>query len=234
MLDVRKFEFLTFDCYGTLVDWETGILRALRPVLAAHLAEVPPDDNLLDLYGAIEAEIEAGPYRSYREVLQQLVRDFGARLNFVPTTEQTLSLPESLPTWPPFPDTVEALQRLAQRYKLVIISNVDDDLFAGTARQLGVQFADVITAQQAHSYKPSLNNFRLAVDRLGVPADRVLHVAQSLYHDIAPAKQFGLATVWVNRRKGKPGRGATPVGSAVPDLEVPDLKTLAEMSLVYH
>ncbi len=230
MVHLTDYEFLTFDCYGTLIDWETGLLRALGTVLRAHLAEIPPDDKLLDLYAAIEAKIEAGPYRSYRQVLEQVVREFGARLGFVPSPQETSALPESLPTWPPFPDTVAALGRLARRYKLAVISNVDDDLFAGTARQLGVPFTAVITAQQARSYKPSLHNFRLALERLNAPASNIVHVAQSLFHDVAPARQLGLATVWVNRRKGKAGSGATPASDAEPDLAVPDLKTLADLA----
>ncbi len=230
MLHLLDYEYLTFDCYGTLINWESGILRALRPLLDAHLEAVPPDDNLLELYAGIEAQIESGPYRTYREVLEQVVRDFGARLDFVPTLEETFALADSLPTWPPFPDTVAALKRLASRYKLAVISNVDDDLFAGTARQLGVQFTGVITAQQARSYKPSLKNFRLALERLNTRGDRIVHVAQSLYHDVAPAHHLGWATVWVNRRHGMASAGATPVSDAEPDIEVPDLKTLADLA----
>jgi 2-haloacid dehalogenase len=136
MLDFSRFSHLTFDCYATLIDWESGILGALRPILAAHLTEIPPDDNILDLYAAIESEIEAGPYRSYREVLEQVVRDLGARLGFVPSMAEAASLPDSIKEWLPFPDTVDALRRLASRYKLVIVSNIDDDLFAATAPKL--------------------------------------------------------------------------------------------------
>jgi 2-haloacid dehalogenase len=219
---------LTFDCYGTLIDWESGILRALRPIVAAHRQQVPSDDDLLGLYAAIEREVESGPYRTYREVLQQVVRNVGARLSFTPTSIEALLLAESVKDWLPFPDTVDALRRLASRYRLVILSNVDDDLFAATARRLQTKFADVITAQQARSYKPSLNNFRLAFQRIGVPAAQVLHVAESLYHDIAPARQLGLANVWVNRRAGRKA-SASGTAAVTPDLEVPDLKTLADL-----
>ncbi len=232
MLDFSRFRLMTFDCYGTLIDWETGILCALRPILAAHLEAVPPDDNVLGLYAAIESEIEAGPYRSYHEVLQQVVRDFGARLGFVPSVAETLSLAESIAGWCPFPDTVEALQRLATRYQLVILSNIDDDLFALTAPQLGVRFADVITAQQARSYKPSLNNFDLALQRTGASPDDLLHVAQSLYHDVVPARQLGIATVWINRHTGRNSLGATPPAPyARPDAEFPDLHSLAQAAV---
>jgi 2-haloacid dehalogenase len=122
---------------------------------------------------------------------------------------------------------VAALQTLKQRFKLGIISNIDDDLFAASNRRLGVTFDWVITAQQVRSYKPSTRNFTAAFERIGVPQDRLVHVAQSLFHDHVPAKSLGLATVWVNRRRGHPGPGATPPASARPDLEVPDLQSLA-------
>jgi 2-haloacid dehalogenase len=130
--------------------------------------------------------------------------------------------------WPAFPDSSPALQALQEKYKLAIISNIDDDLFTFSARKLQVQFDWVITAQQARSYKPSLQNFHLAFERIGLPRTKMLHVAQSLFHDIVPAKALGLSTVWVNRRHNKAGFGATPPAQARPDLEVPDLQTLAE------
>lgn len=231
MLDFSRFSHLTFDCYGTLIDWESGILCALRPILEAHLNEIPSDEEILGLYAVIESAIEAGPYRKYRAVLEQVVHDLCARLGFAPSNAEAASLPSSVSKWPPFPDTVQALRRLASRYKLVIVSNVNDDLIAATLPKLSVAFANVITAQQARSYKPSHKNFRLALECMGVPTEQVLHVAQSLYHDVAPAKQLGLATVWVNRRKDKPGSGATPAAPEhSADLEVPDLKSLADLA----
>jgi len=128
--------------------------------------------------------------------------------------------------WPAFPDSTRALQALKKKYKLAILSNIDDDLIAFSVQRLG-QFDWIITAQQAKSYKPSLNNFYLALERIGVPKNKILHVAQSLFHDIAPAKALGLSTVWINRRHNKAGFGATPPAQAQPDLQVPDLQTLA-------
>lgn len=229
-LDFSRFECLTFDCYGTLIDWETGILEALRPILAVHRRHLS-DEGILELYAALEAEMEAGDYRPYREILQEVVRRFGVRLAFTPTTDQAQSLPQSLRYWKPFPDTVAALRQLKTRYKLAIVSNVDDDLFAHTARLLGVPFDYLITAQQVRSYKPSLTNFQTAMERIGLPAERILHVAQSLFHDVVPAKRLGLTAVWVNRRSGKRGGGATPSVFVRPDLEVPDLATLAAMAV---
>lgn len=226
-LNFSQFEWLTFDCYGTMIDWEAGILAALRPLLAAHHRTLS-DEGLLELYGAIESQIEAGEYQTYRNVLRQCVAQIGARLGFTATPDQMDSLPQSLATWPPFPDTVESLRKLKTRFKLAPLTNCDDDLFAGSARLLEVPLDAVVTAQQARSYKPSPNNFRLLLERLGVPSSRVLHVAQSLYHDIEPARELGFATVWVDRRAGRRGSGATPSSSAQPDLRVTSLAELTQ------
>lgn len=229
MLDFARFQVLTFDCYGTLIDWETGIFSALRPLLPAH-GKTVSDFELLNLYSELESEAERGEFRTYREVLQSVVWGFGKRLGFNPTESEVRSLPDSLASWPPFPDTVAALRELKRRYRLAIMSNVDDDLFAPTARRLDVAFDEVITAQQAGAYKPSLKIFQLAQRRLGVDAAQWLHVGQSIYHDVIPAKSLGIATVWVNRPSPRPGAGAAKAASGQPDLEVPDLKTLAQLT----
>lgn len=227
-MDFSRFQVLTFDCYGTLVDWETGILGALRPILSAHGVRAS-DERLLALYGELEPEAQRGPYRPYREVLADVVRGFGERLGFRPTAAEARRLADSVGDWPPFPDTVEALRNLKRRYRLAVISNIDADLFRRTAARLEVEFDEVTTAEEARAYKPDLRPFRTALARLAVPRERVLHVAQSTFHDIVPAKRLGLAAVWVNRRAGKRGAGATPpvVRGHRPDLEVPDLATLA-------
>ena len=228
MLDFSRFDCLTFDCYGTLINWEPGILGALRPILRAHYRNLS-DAGILELYAAIESELESGPYMPYRQILEGIVATMGARLVFSPTVEQARSLPESLGNWQPFPDTVAALRKLKARYKLGVISNTDDDLFALTARHLQVPFDYIITAQQARSYKPSRNNFRMALERTGLPPERLLHVAQSRHHDVVPANELGITVVWVNRRAGKPGGGATvPADDARPDLVVTDLAALVE------
>ncbi len=220
------FDVLTFDCYGTLIDWETGILETLRPIFAAHRIDAAPD-RVLELYGELESEVERGEYREYKTVLRLVLEGLGARFGFVPTPEELHRFSTSVKDWPPFPDSSPALQALHRKYRLAIISNIDDDLFAFSAERLQVPFDWIITAQQAKSYKPSLNNFRLAFERIGVPQNRILHVAQSLFHDIAPANKLGVSTVWVNRRHDKEGFGATPLARAHPDFEVPDLRTLA-------
>jgi 2-haloacid dehalogenase len=226
MLNFDDFGVLTFDCYGTLIDWESGIWEALWPVLANHRIDMTTD-QALELYGELESKAEREEYHDYKTVLRMVLEGFGSRLGFVPTQNELHRLSESVKDWPAFPDSTRALQAFKRKYKLAIISNVDDDLIALSAQRLDVQFDWIITAQQAKSYKPSLNNFHLAFERIGAPRNKILHVAQSLFHDIVPAKALGLSTVWINRRHDKAGFGATPPAQAQPDLQVPDLQTLA-------
>lgn len=226
MLEFSRFEILIFDCYGTLINWEDGILRCLHPILAAH-GKDRNDVTILQLYGDFEASAEQEEYCSYREVLQSVARQFGAHLGFAPTDREVSALPESLPHWKPWPDTVSALRELRSRFRLAIVSNVDDDLFAATEPQLGVKFDQVTTAQQARAYKPSLKVFELALSRVGAPRHRILHVGQSLYHDVLPAQSLGLATVWVNRPSARAGVGAVKGAEAHPDLQVSSLAQLA-------
>jgi len=229
MLDFTNFQLFTFDCYGTLIDWETGIFSALRPILAAHGKDIS-DSALLELYGELEAEAEAGEYSTYRNVLQRVVCGIGQRLGFAPSEAEARSLPESIANWQPFPDTVESLRRLKQRYKLAVLSNIDDDLFALTAPKLGVTFYHLITAQQAGCYKPCLKLFQMAEKRCGVPRNAWLHLGQSIYHDVIPAQLLGIATVWVNRPSPRLGVGAVKAASGKPDLEVSNLKALADVA----
>lgn len=229
MLDFNRFEILTFDCYGTLVNWEAGILPALHRILSAHGKSID-DATLLKLYGDFELRSEQGAFRSYREVLESVVRQVATEFRFTPSPEEVRSLPDSLATWKPWPDTVAALRQLKSRFRLAILSNVDDDLFAATQPQLGVDFDEVITAQQAQAYKPSLKLFELALSRIHAPAHRVLHVGQSIYHDVVPAQLLGLATVWVNRPSARPGVGAVKAAEATPDLTVSSLAELAAAS----
>ena len=230
MLDFNRFEILTFDCYGTLIDWETGILLALGRILCAH-GKKSDDAELLGLYGDFEQQSEAGEYRRYRAVLESVVERFGAHFGFTPCAAENRSLAESLPSWRPWPDTVGALAQLKRRFRLAIVSNIDDDLFAATRSQLGVEFDEVVTAQEAQAYKPSLKLFELVLSRSGVPAHRVLHVGQSIYHDVIPAHTLGLATVWVNRPSARPGVGAVKAAEATPDLTVASLAELAATAM---
>ncbi|WP_375501458.1 haloacid dehalogenase type II [uncultured Nostoc sp.] len=230
MIDFNQYKALTFDCYGTLIDWENGILGVLKPLLLAHNTNFD-DEQILELFAEFEAELEKADYIKYREVLKRVVQKFGERFGFEPTAEELNSLADSIQHWQPFPDTVEALKSLKQKFKLVIISNVDDDLFAFSAKHLQVEFDQIITAEQAKSYKPSLNNFRLAIERINLPLDQILHVAASVYHDILTAKSLGISTVWVNRQAVQKEPFTTVSAVSQPDLEVPDLKTLAALSL---
>ena len=227
MFDPKEKQLLTFDCYGTLIDWETGILTALQPVLLKYKVEID-DERCLEDYARFESAAESGSYRTYRQVLAQCLQDFGERYAFTPTSAELERFSDSAGDWEAFPDTVTALQGLKKHYKLAILSNIDDDLFARTNTRLGVQFDYIVTAQQVRSYKPAHAHFDAILARSGLPKERILHVAQSLFHDHVPAKLLGFDTVWINRRQEKTGSGATPFARAQPDLEVPDLKSLAE------
>lgn len=229
MIDFNKLEVLTFDCYGTLIDWESGILELLKPLLSNNSINLN-DKQILELYAEFESEEEQGEYTKYRDVLRAVVRKLGQRFSFEPSLAEQDSLPDSIKNWQPFPDTVEALKSLKKRFKLAIISNVDDDIFASTAQRLNVEFDWVITAEQVKSYKPSLNNFKRAIERMEMPPEKILHVAGSIYHDIVPASSLGIKTVWVNRRANQEGSGAALAASGKADLEVPDLKTLVARS----
>jgi 2-haloalkanoic acid dehalogenase type II len=232
VITLRDFQALTFDCYGTLIDWETGILNELRAwAQPAGLT----DDALLEAFGAEESRCEAAtPDRLYPAVLADVHRALGERWGLAPNKLAPIAFGGSVQRWPAFPDSPEALAYLKQHYKLVILSNVDTNSFARSNQKLGVDFDLILTAQDIGSYKPDPRNFQAAIkalDEIGVPRARILHVAQSLFHDIVPAKAAGLATVWVNRRRGKAGGGATPPasGDATPDLEVGSLAELADL-----
>jgi len=230
-LDVGRFDALTFDCYGTLIDWETGILTGLRAALGARGAAAS-DDELLELYARLESELEAGPYRTYREVLARACAGVCDAYAIEPADDDAVRrFAGSVGEWPPFADSAGALARLSERFRLGVITNCDDDLFELSAARLGVQFDWVVTAQQVRSYKPDPRNFQVAFERIDVPRDRILHVAQSLYHDHVPAKRLGLTTAWIDRRHGLTGSGATPPATATPDLTVPDMATFADVAL---
>lgn len=229
-IDFGAFDALTFDCYGTLIDWETGILAGLAPVLA-RAGVARGDDELLEVYAKHEAALEAGPYLTYREVLAGSLRGLAADLGVQGLTDaEVATFAGSVVDWPAFADSAAALARLKERFRLGVITNCDDDLFAGSNARLGVAFDWIVTAQQARSYKPSLNNFDVAFARIDVPRERILHVAQSLFHDHVPARQAGLTSVWIDRRQGREGFGATPPAEAAPDLTVPDMKSFAELA----
>lgn len=226
-MDLHRFEAVTFDCYGTLVDWEAGILEALRPLRQRSLQQLG-DSDLLSAFAAAEAAAEAGPYRRYAEVLDTVTVRLAERLAVPLADGEEHLLAASLRRWRPFADTVPALRALRRRYGLGVLSNVDDALFADTRPQLGVPIDWLVTAEQVGSYKPAARNFARLLEVVGLPADRILHVAQSLYHDIAPARAAGLSTVWIDRRAGRSGAGATPASDATADLRCENLLELLE------
>jgi 2-haloacid dehalogenase len=226
VLDYDRFEALTFDCYGTLIDWETGILAGLRAGLAGHGLD-PADDELLEVYSRAEAAAEAGPYLRYRDVLARCLREVGRAYGVEPDDGAAATFGGSVGDWPAFADSPAALRRLKARYRLGVITNCDDDLFAASNRRLGVEFDWIVTAQAVGSYKPDPRNFEHAFAVLGLPRDRILHVAQSLFHDHVPARRLGLSTVWIDRRHGRAGFGATPPAAVTPDAVFPDLDSFA-------
>ena len=225
-VDVDAFDALTFDCYGTLIDWETGLLAGLHAVLDPRGIQAA-DEVILETYAGFEADAEAGPYLRYRDVLGVGLRGVCASLGVEPTEAEIATFGGSVADWPAFADSAAALGRLKARYRLGVITNCDDDLFAASNRRLGVDFDWVITAEQARGYKPRIANFELAFERIDVPRERILHVAQSLFHDHVPAKALGMTTVWIDRRHDRPGSGATPPADATPDLVFPDMAGFA-------
>ncbi len=226
MLDFARFEWISFDCYGTLVDWETGIFDAVAGVFARHGVRKSRGE-ILALFANAEPKVQSsGQFMEYRLVLRDVMEMMAWEASIrLPRTEADC-LPDSLPHWPVFQDAPAALAKMKERYKLGIISNVDDDLFAGTAEALGIEFDGVITSQQAGSYKPDLRNFHLAQERFATGKEQWLHVGESLFHDIGPANRMGTHSVWVNRPNR--GGGTRPTGDK-PSLSVQCLTELSDL-----
>ncbi len=215
---------VTFDCYGTLVDWEQGLLAALRPLF-------PPeqkDERILQAYAAAESSLEAGPYLPYREVLTRAAAMVGDSLGVSIPADRRSVLVDSITHWPAFPDTVASVTKLRTRFEVGVISNIDEDLIQAHFAAIGIPVDWVVTAQSCGTYKPSTRNFEAARERHNLK-DGWLHAAQSLYHDIAPCRRLGIPCVWIDRRAGKDGNGATPVASASPDFRCRDLEGLCDL-----
>ncbi|MCE2526032.1 MAG: haloacid dehalogenase type II [Actinomycetia bacterium] len=192
----EEYRVLTFDCYGTLVDWGSGIVENLQRVVTHHNREVS-DQYLLEFFAQTEPQVQSEGGR-YVEVLGEVLRRLGQEMAFTPSAEELDGFGQSVGEWKPFADTVDALTRLSKRFDLAIISNVDNDLFARTNRRLKVTFSHIITAEEVSFYKPDRAMFDAALATLGGKTG-VLHVAQSLFHDIAPASALGIDTVWIRR-----------------------------------
>ena len=205
------FKALSFDCYGTLIDWETGLKSALAPL--AERAGNGVDDAALAEFGRFENEVEAAnPAWLYPAVLAEVHRRLADHWGVARDPEEESAFAASVGLWPAFPDTPAALSYLKRHFRLVILSNVDKASFALSNRRLGVEFDHVFTAEEIGSYKPDPRNFDFLLDRLaaeGIARSEILHVAQSLFHDHVPANRIGLASAWIDRRGGR-GSGATP------------------------
>jgi 2-haloacid dehalogenase len=224
---------LTFDCYGTLIDWETGILVVLRP-WAERAGISATDAEILAAFGEAESAAEREmPTAIYPEVLRAthglMAKHFGVQ----PDSEAADLLGKSVGDWPAFADTTDALKRLQRRFKLIVVSNVDRESFARTQKRLGITFDAVVTAEEVGAYKPDARMFLRAMEvakGFGAERENILHVAQSLYHDHVPAKSFGLKTVWVRRpsKRGEFGATRDPGVDVKPDLVVRSMKELAD------
>jgi len=230
-MKLSDFRVLTFDCYGTLIDWETGLYAALQPLLGA--ANTPPGrEEALAQFAQHEAAQQAAtPAMLYPELLAEVHRRLARQWGVTLAPADHVAFGTSVPRWPAFADTPAALQYLKRHYKLVILSNVDRESFAGSNVKLGVGFDAICTAQDIGSYKPDPRNFRYLIDtlaKLGFGRQQILHTAQSLYHDHAPAKASGLACAWIDRRHERQGWGATlpPAGTPACDFR---FESLADM-----
>ncbi|MEM1181772.1 MAG: haloacid dehalogenase type II [Acidobacteriota bacterium] len=214
------FSTLTFDCYGTLIDWETGIEQALRQTMPGAPGDV---ELLLETFGRCEAEEEAtSPTALYPEILARVHARLATAWGVESTPEQAAAFGASVGDWPAFEDSPAALQVLKRHFTLVILSNVDRESFARSQARLGVEFDHVFTAQDIGSYKPNPRNFHYAIERLaegGVEQGRILHTAQSLYHDHMPASALGFKTCWIDRRHGREGTGATKAAPHAVDVD---------------
>ena len=232
MPKLSDFDVLTFDCYGTLIDWESGIAAATGPWLERRGVSAAREEMLAAFAAAESPQQQATPDLPYPELLARVHARMAERFGVAPDSDAAAAFGRSIEQWPAFPDSPEALAYLKRHYRLVILSNVDRASFAHSARKLGVAFDAVYTAQDIGSYKPDPRNFEYMLARLaeqGIARERILHTAESLYHDHIPAKRFGLATCWIHRRAGRSGHGAT----RPPEVDVtPDFRfaTLAEMA----
>jgi len=235
MGDFDEFQALSFDCYGTLIDWETGIRTALGRWAASQEIDVSPDE-LIGWFSEIETvvEQERSPALQYPEVLAETLRRIGARCGAAVTEDDARAFGTSVPEWPAFPDSTDALSRLKKRFRLIIVSNVDKASFAASNAVLGVEFDRVITASEVGAYKPSPPHFEelfASLPAMGVRRSELLHVAQSLFHDHEPAARYGLASVWIDRRHDQKGPGATPsptTDSVRPRWRFPTMASFAE------
>ena len=235
MKALKEYKALSFDVYGTLIDWETGIANALEPWARAEGLDLSRKE-LVAAFGRHESRRQQeNPGMRYPEVLALVFRDIAAGFDCPASDADAEAFGRSVPDWPAFDDSADALDYLARHYRLAVISNVDDASFEASRKKLGVAFDVVVTAEQAGAYKPDLRPFHLTLERfaaLGVEPGEILHTAQSLFHDHAPGKEMGLASCWIDRQNQSAGGdwGATPPppGAPEPDVTFPSMAALVE------
>lgn len=217
---MSKFSLITFDCYGTLIDWEQGMKNALEELVKKRNLSLDIEP-LPDRYVGVELEIEQKGYRKYKEILTLGVRRLFEEKGIKLDSQEEGIFADTITKWPPFDETTQVLRKLKERYKLAILSNIDEDLIQGLIKLIGVEFDGVITAEQVKSYKPSHGHWIRMMEVFQIPKENVLHVAASYVHDIVPAKELGFQTAWINRKNEK------PKGNTKPDFEFRDLRPLA-------
>ncbi len=227
-----EIKAISFDCYGTLIDWESGIADALSDWSRRHGA-APDRAELLAAFSEAEPVVQsADPRLPYPDVLRRVAQRIGRRLALPVSDAEAGEFARSIRRWPPFPDTSEALTRLRERYRLAVLSNVDKESFAATERALGIRFDLVCTAEEIGSYKPDPRNFRFLLSRLSemdIAGGELLHAAQSLFHDVQPAGSLGIRTAWVDRYGGaESGAARAPEAEALPDIAVSSLAELVQ------
>jgi 2-haloacid dehalogenase len=219
---ITDYDALTFDCYGTLIDWENGMVAGLKP-LTDKVGRELTRDEILEAHARHESGQQARtPAKKYSDLLATVYRRLAEEWSVAVSWDACATYGQSVKNWPAFPDSHDALTYLKQHYKLVILSNVDNASFAASTEKLGVDFDAVYTAEDAGSYKPSDNNFEYMQHHLatnGIPKERILHTAESLFHDHKPANRHGLATCWIYRRHDKQGFGATMDPGAMPNID---------------
>jgi 2-haloacid dehalogenase len=211
-MKLTDFDTLTFDCYGTLIDWEAGIFEGLRPLLE-RVKQPLTRDQVLEAHARHESSQQKyTPAKRYQELLPIVYKRLAEEWQVPFTLDDCVAYGKSVQNWPAFEDSAGALQYLKKHYKLVILSNIDNDSFTYSNAKLQVEFDAIITAEDVGSYKPSPRNFEYMLDKLGergIKKEKILHTAESLFHDHKPANEFGLASCWIYRRHAKEGFGAT-------------------------
>lgn len=227
-----RLKAVSFDCYGTLIDWESGIGDALSAWAKRHGAQ-PGRGELLAAFAEAEPQVQsADPGMPYPEVLRRVAQGIGRRFAMPVSDGEAAAFAASIRGWPPFADTRKALAELKKRFRLAVLSNVDMHSFGATQKVLGVEFDRVCTAEEIGSYKPDPRNFRFLLaklDELGIAPGELLHAAQSLYHDVEPASALGIRTAWVDRYGGlAAGAARAPAGEVRPDITVKSLTELAQ------